>query len=59
MWMPLPDTQSLAAEFALITIEQKLEIDSLFTEEQCLMDPKEFRDLLLDMTVTNGFSTFV
>ena len=59
MWMPLPDTQSLVSEFALITIDQKLEIDSLFTEAQCLMDPKEFRDLLLDMTMTNGLSTFV
>ena len=62
MWMPLPDlpdTPSHDAEFALITMDQKLDIDSLFTEADSLMDPNEFRDLLLDMTINNGLPSFI
>ena len=62
MWMPLPDlpnTPSHNVDFALITMDQKLEIDSQFTEADSLMDPKEFRDLLLDMTISNGFPSFI
>jgi hypothetical protein len=62
MWMPLPDlpdTPSHDEEFALITIDQKLEIDSLFTEANVLMDPNEFRALLLDMTINNGLHSFI
>ncbi len=46
-------------DFALTTIEQKREIDNWFTEEECLMEPQEFREIVMEMTIQNGFDSFV
>jgi hypothetical protein len=60
MWMPLPKSPSGHQDFALITIDQKEDIDNMFTvEEEELMDPQEFRDMVIDMTIENGFDSFV
>jgi hypothetical protein len=59
MWMPLPKLQLGQRDVALITIEQKREIDNRFTEEECLMKPQEFREIIMEMTIQNGFDSFV
>jgi hypothetical protein len=41
MWMLLPGSPCQQCGFALIIVEQKREIDIQFTEDDCLMDPKE------------------
>jgi hypothetical protein len=57
--MPLPKLPLVQRNFALITIEQKREIDNRFTEEECLMEPQEFREIVMEMTIQNGFDSFV
>ena len=59
MWMPLPKTPLGQCDFALITIEQKREIDNRFTEEECLMEPQEFREMIIEMMTQKGFDSFV
>ena len=59
MWMPLPQSPSGQCDFALITMEQKRDIDNRFTEEECLMEPQQFRDMVIEMTIQNGFDSFV
>jgi hypothetical protein len=49
--MPLPKLPLVQRNFALITIEQKREIDDRFTEEECLMEPQEFREIVMEMTI--------
>ena len=42
MWMPLPKSPSGHQDFALITMDQKEDIDNMFTdEEEYLMEPQE------------------
>ncbi len=57
MWMPLPKLPLGQRDFALITIEQKREIDNRFTEEECLMESQEFREIVMEMTIQNGFDS--
>ncbi len=57
--MPLPKLPLGQRDFALITIEQKRELDNRFTEEECLMEPQEFREIVMEMTIQNGFDSFV
>ena len=60
MWMPLPKSLLGHQDFALITINQKVEIDNIFfNEEETLMEPHAFRDMVIDMTIENGFDSFV
>ncbi len=59
MWMPTPKATLFALYFGLITKEQKQMIDSEFTEERNLMDPDEFTDMVLSMTLENGFDSLV
>jgi hypothetical protein len=46
-------------DFELITIEQKRDIDDRFTGEECLMEPQEFREMVIEMMTQNGFDSFV
>ena len=57
--MPLPILPFGQCDFALITIEQKRDIDNRFTEEECLMKPQEFREMVLQMLIQNGFDSYV
>ncbi len=59
MRMPMPRSTPCGQYFGLITKEQKQMIDSEFTEDINLMDPKEFTDMVLSMTLENGFDTLV
>ncbi len=59
MWMPLPKTPLGQRDFALIIIKQKRETDNRFTEDECLMEPQEFREIVMEMTIQNGFDSFV
>jgi hypothetical protein len=60
MWMPLPKSPLGHRDFALITSDQKADIDNMFTEEEeCLMEPQEFRNMVIEMTIDNGFDSFV
>jgi hypothetical protein len=59
MWMPLPKLPLSQRDLALITIEQKRAIDNRFTEEECLMEPQQFREIVMEMTIQNGFDSFV
>jgi hypothetical protein len=59
MWMPLPQSPMGQHDFALTTIEQKRDIDNRFTKEECLMEPQEFREMVIEMTTQNGFDSFV
>ena len=59
MWMPLPISPLGYRDFALITMDQKIELDNIFfNEEESLMEPCTFRDLVIDMTIENGFDSF-
>ena len=58
--MPLPQSSTGQCDFALITIKQKRILDNLFSkEDNRLMPPIEFREMILDMTLENGFKSFV
>jgi hypothetical protein len=59
MWIPIPLCTPYVQYFGLITKEQKQLIDSEFTEECTLMNPKEFTDIVQSMTLENGFDSFI
>jgi hypothetical protein len=60
MWMPLPQSPNGHRNLALITIEQKRALDNIFSSEDTrLMPPTEFRKIVIDMTIQNGFHSFV
>ena len=59
-WMPLPKSPLGQRDFALITMDQKQVIDNMFTDEdELLMEPQLFRDMVLEMSIENGFDSFV
>ena len=58
-WMNLPQSPMGQHDFVLTTIEQKRDIDNRFTKEECLMEPQEFREMVIEMTTQNGFDSFV
>jgi hypothetical protein len=59
MWMPLPKLPLSQHDFALIIIEQKREIDNRVTDKKCLMELQELREIVMEMTIQNGFDSFV
>jgi len=59
MWIPIPLCTPYVQYSGLITKEQKQLIDSEFTEECTLMNPKEFTDIVQSMTLENGFDSFI
>jgi hypothetical protein len=59
-WMPLPKSPLGQRDFALITMDQKQVIDNMFIDEdELLMEPQLFRDMVLEMSIENGFDSFV
>jgi hypothetical protein len=58
-WMPMPRSTPCGQYFGLITKEQKQMIDPEFTEDVNLIDPKEFTDMVLLMTLENEFDSLV
>ena len=60
MWMPLPGSSHYSQEFALITIEQKIEVDEYFRDPTTShMRSSDFRKWMMTLTKENGFVSFV